>query len=62
MSETAMSSESIQNCFVVEINGKRHSAHSGFADALKAALLLRDNVEHSSIKVRDIAAEMDGAG
>ncbi len=62
MSETATGSESTEKSFVVEINGERHSAHAGFADALKVALLLRDSGEHSNIKVRDLAAEMDGTG
>jgi hypothetical protein len=49
----------LEERFVVELNGQLHFAHVAFAEALKVALLLRDDLEDSKIKVRDLTDELD---
>jgi hypothetical protein len=41
--------------YVIEHNGEQHSEHVYFVEAIKAALLLREQHPGSKIKVRDIA-------
>ena len=44
-----------QERFVVEMDGQHHSEHAHFAEALKVALLLRDDFAERKIKLRDLA-------
>ena len=46
--------------FAVEVDGKKHSEHRYFVDAMKAALLLRQAQPQSKIKVRDLAQATSG--
>jgi len=46
--------------FAVEIDGKRHSEHVHFVDAVKEGLLLRATHPHSKIKVRDLSRDTSG--
>jgi hypothetical protein len=62
MSKVAANAGSLEERFLVEINGQRHSAHAAFVEALKVALLLRDDLEQSKIKVRDLADQLDRTG
>ncbi len=41
--------------YVVEINGSKHSEHVYFVDAIKAALLFREQNPGLKIKVRDLS-------
>jgi hypothetical protein len=42
--------------FVLQIDGRVRSGHRRFADALRAALLLRDEFPQHDVKVRAIPA------
>jgi hypothetical protein len=43
--------------FVIEVDGGKHSEHVYFVDAIKVALLLREEHPESKIKVRDLSEE-----
>ena len=42
--------------FVLQIDGRVRSGHRRFADALRAALLLRDQFPQHDVKVRAVSA------
>jgi hypothetical protein len=59
ISKVSARAGSLEEQFLVEVSGERHSAHVAFAEAWKVALLLRDDPEDSKIKVRDLTDETD---
>jgi hypothetical protein len=50
---TSQSNESAEG-FVVEVDGKWHSGHVYFGEAIKTALLLRNDNTSAKIRVRDL--------
>jgi len=45
-------SSGIDDYYVIQVDGRAKSGHRRFVDALRAALLLRDQFPHHDVKVR----------
>lgn len=46
--------------YAVEIDGKKHSEHVHFVEAIKEGLILRGKHRQSRIKVRDLSTDIPG--
>ncbi len=59
MSDSGMDHHEPVERFVVEIDGNKHSEYAYFSEAIKAALLLREQSPESKISVRDTSLKRD---